>query len=88
MTQGPTEIYSLMAQQLILDIVINLSNGESIDLDSLKSLANEMTSQAVSEENYEFTRNELKSKCLTDLKGMTSKPAVVTVENNLVEAKT
>ncbi len=87
MTQGPTEIYSLMAQQLILDIAINLNNGESIDLAALKSMANEMTAQAVSEENYEFTRNELKSKCLVEIKGAPSKPAEVIIENNLAEAK-
>jgi len=92
MTQGPSDIYSLMAQQLILDIVINLNSGESIDLNSLKSLANEMTSQPLAEENFDAVRDELKRRCLVELMGSPSnveepKPATTLSDKASQEAK-
>jgi len=81
-----------MAQQLILDIVINLNSGESIDLNSLKSLANEMTSQPLAEENFDAVRDELKRRCLVELMGSPSnveepKPATTLSDKASQEAK-
>ena len=86
MTQGPTDVYSLMAQQLILDVSINLENGESIDLNSLKSLAKEMTKETITDENYDLIRNDIKSKCLVELKGVPSNSKKAIDDKQLVEA--
>ena len=86
MTQGPTDVYSLMAQQLILDVAINLENGESIDLNSLKSLAKEMTKETITDENYDLIRNDIKSKCLVELKGVPSNSKKAIDDKQLVEA--
>ena len=86
MTQGPTDVYSLMAQQLIIDITINLENGESIDLNSLKSLAKEMTKETITDENYDLIRNDIKSKCLVELKGVLSNSEKAIDDKRLAEA--
>ena len=74
MTQGPADTYSLMAQQLMLDIVLNLTNGEAVDLSNLKTQANEFSKQITKDENFDRVRDELKTKCLVGLMGVPSKP--------------
>lgn len=80
MTQGPADTYSLMAQQLMLDIVLNLTNGESIDLSNLKNLANEFAKQVKKDEDFDRVRNELKAQCMVELKGVPSKLAETDAE--------
>jgi F-type H+/Na+-transporting ATPase subunit alpha len=68
-TQGPSDTYSLMAQQLALDIVLNLQDGESLDMSALKLNVREYALKVTGDENYEQVRNELKTRSLIALKG-------------------
>lgn len=66
--QGPTETYSVWAQQLMLDIVLNLEEGLRLDIDSMKAQANEYGNKIKSDENFAKICDELKTKCLVELK--------------------
>lgn len=69
LTQSPSETYSLMAQQLMFDLVLNLEESENLDLNSLKLNAEEFAKQVKKDEDYESVRDQLKLKCIVELKG-------------------
>jgi F-type H+-transporting ATPase subunit alpha len=71
------ETYSLMAQQIMLDIVLNLSPGESIDIASMKLAIHEYSTKVDADESiYDQTREEVKAKFLVQKSAETSeKPA-------------
>jgi len=75
LTQSPTDVFSLMAQQLMFDIVLNLEDGEDLDLSVLKISANESAAGIKKDEDYDNVRNLLKDKCLVKLKGVAATPA-------------
>ncbi len=77
LTQSPTDTFSLMAQQLMLDIVLNLADGEELNINTLKLKANEFAAKVTSDEAYEATRDQLKAQCLAQLaaKHDAAKPA-------------
>lgn len=68
LTQSPSDVYSLTAQQMMLDIVLNLEDEAVLDINAMKMSANEFAGKATSEEQYEPLRDELKQKCLVELK--------------------
>ncbi len=69
LTQGPNETFSLMAQQLMFDIVLNLDIVESLDVGKLKQKANEYGLKIIKDEDFEKIRDKLKSECVDKLKG-------------------
>jgi len=69
LTQSPSETFSLMSQQLMVDIVLGLVDGEEIDLNALKLHVNEYAAKVTSDEDFDKVRDELKAKCLIELKG-------------------
>jgi F-type H+/Na+-transporting ATPase subunit alpha len=69
MTQSPSETFSLLAQQLMLDLVLNLEAGEDLDLNMLKQQAGAYAAQIKKDEDYETVRDQLKAQCLIELKG-------------------
>jgi F-type H+-transporting ATPase subunit alpha len=69
LTQSPTDTYSLNAQQLMFDIVLNMADGEQMDLNNLKLNSNEFGAKITKEEDFNQVRDELKKKCLIVLKG-------------------
>jgi F-type H+-transporting ATPase subunit alpha len=75
LTQSPTDVFSLMAQQLMFDIVLNLEEGEDLDVSILKISANESAAGIKTDEEYDSVRNLLKDKCLIRLKGTAATPA-------------
>lgn len=75
LTQSPTDVFSLMAQQLMFDIVLNLEEGEDLDISILKISANESAAGIKADEEYDNVRNLLKDKCLIKLKGVAATPA-------------
>lgn len=80
LTQSPSDTFSLMAQQLMFDIVLNLGDGEELNLDVLKKEANKYAAQVTADEGYEGVRDQLKTACLIELKGVpaaTKAPAPV-----------
>lgn len=70
MTQKPTEVFSLMAQQLMLDVVLNRADGDMIDVDKLKEKANEFAGKVTDDkdETYENVKNQLKAESVVELK--------------------
>lgn len=76
LSQTPNETFSLTAQQLMLDLVLNLPDGENLDLKALKANANDFAARVTGDDNYEEVRDELKQTCIIELKGMpTTTPA-------------
>ncbi len=69
LTQSPSETFSLMSQQLMFDLVLNASENEELDLNALKLHVSEYAAKVTSDENYASVRDELKAKCLVELKG-------------------
>lgn len=64
LTQGPTDTYSLMSQQLIFDIILHLGDGEDVDVNALKVNAAEFAKQVKGDEDFDKARDGLKAKCL------------------------
>jgi F-type H+-transporting ATPase subunit alpha len=64
LTQNPSDMFPLMAQQLMLDIILNLSAGEELELEALKLNAIEFAKQVTDDKVYESVRAQLKSKVL------------------------
>lgn len=69
LTQSPSDTFSLMAQQLMFDLVLNLGDGEELNLNALKQNANKYATQVGSDEAYDGVRDQLKAACLIELKG-------------------
>jgi F-type H+-transporting ATPase subunit alpha len=70
LTQSPTDVYSFMAQQLMLDIVLSSEPEEQLDVLKLQKNSNEAAEKVTDDkdETYEKVRNELKAKCSVELK--------------------
>ncbi|MDL2363465.1 MAG: sodium-transporting two-sector ATPase [Patescibacteria group bacterium] len=69
LTQSPIETFNLTAQQLMFDLVLNLADGEQLDISAMKINANEYSKKITKDEEYDAVRDELKAKCLIELKG-------------------
>jgi F-type H+-transporting ATPase subunit alpha len=81
LTQNTGETYSLMAQQLMLDIVLDLAEGEQLNVEMLKKISNEYAAKVKKDEDYEAVLKELKAASLIELKGAHTvpiKPAAAT----------
>lgn len=74
LTQSPSDTFSLAAQQLMFDVILNLSDTEDVDLSTLKIKANEFAAKITKDEEFDAVRDELKKLCLIEIKGA-SKPA-------------
>lgn len=61
MTQIPGETYTVLAQQMMLDVVINPQNGASVNIPALKKAASEIASKAKEESDYEQLLQMLKN---------------------------
>lgn len=70
LSQSPSDTYSFMAQQLMLDIVLNVGDNEQIDTGALKLHAEEYAKKVTKDEEYEQVRGELKAKCQVEIKGV------------------
>lgn len=66
--QAPGETFTLMAQQMMFDIILNVSDGESIDLVALKKNVQEIA-KTTTDENYDANLAQLKAQSLVQLKG-------------------
>lgn len=69
LSQSPTQTFSLGGQQLMFDIILNLADGEDIDLNTLKLSANDFGAKIKNDDDFDSVRDELKKKCLIVLKG-------------------
>ena len=70
LTQSPTQVYSFMAQQLMLDIVLNSEEQEQLDVAKLQKQVNEYADKITddSDEAFEKQKAELKKQCTVELK--------------------
>lgn len=68
MTQSPTDTYSLMAQQIMLDIVLHADTSVPLDISTLKLNVTEYAAKVTSDDVYEQVRDELRAKCMPEAK--------------------
>lgn len=75
LTQGPTDVYSFTAQQLMLDIALNVEDGVVIDINQLMLHVNDIATamENDSDEAYEKAKAELLTKATVELKGTPKK---------------
>lgn len=60
LVQSPGDTYTLIMQQLMFDIILNLEDNEKIDIDSLKLHAKELGNTKINDENYQQEKEKLK----------------------------
>lgn len=63
-TQSPNETFSLLSQQLMFDIILNLRPNEDVDISSLKTNVAASMAKIKKDEDFDAVRDELKAKCL------------------------
>ena len=70
LTQSPTQVFSITAQQLMLDIILNRDDKDQIDVAKLQKHSPEAAAKITDdkEETYEAAKNELKKQCVLELK--------------------
>ncbi len=68
LTQAPGETFSVMSQQLMLDIVLNLGDNELLDINALKVSVSTYAVTVKDEKTYQSARAALKQKSLLELK--------------------
>ncbi len=68
LSQAPNDTYSLMAQQLMLDIVMNSEDSSLLDLHNLKAQANSFATKVTNEQDYDKVRDMLKAGSTLELK--------------------
>lgn len=75
LTQSPSDTFSITAQELMLDIILNLEDGAVLDIPKLKNKVIEYALQIKEDAQFEAVRDKLKSECVVELKGSTSAEA-------------
>lgn len=68
LNQGPSDTYSFMAQQLMLDIVLNTDPEVKFDVDAIKANVREFATKVTKDEEFDKVRDELLAKCKVELK--------------------
>ena len=68
LTQSPSDTYSLTAQQLMMDIILNVEDGETLDIGSLKLKVGEFAAKIEKDEQFDKIRDELKKATKVELK--------------------
>lgn len=66
--QGPNDTYHLLAQQLMMDIVLNAGENEKVDVDNLKTEASSYAEKIKDDKDYDKVRDDLKKKTQVALK--------------------
>jgi F-type H+-transporting ATPase subunit alpha len=68
LTQSPSETFSLMSQQMMFDIVLNLGSDEELDISRLKAEVADYASKITEDGDYDAVRDQLKARCLIKLR--------------------
>jgi len=67
--QKPTETFNSMAQQLMFEIVLDVAEGEMLDMQALRALAPDFATKVKEDDsNYDSVKTELKAKSLMEIK--------------------
>lgn len=67
-TQSPNETFSLMSQQLMFDLVLNLGTDEGLDINLLKTNVSAFADKITKDADYDVLRDQLKATCVMKLK--------------------
>jgi F-type H+-transporting ATPase subunit alpha len=90
MTQTPTDTYSLLSQQLMMDIVLHSDSEIPLDIGNLKLNVADYAAKITSDDLYDQFRDELKTKCAPEPPKPAveeKKPEVAPVEEDKHESK-
>lgn len=68
LTQAPGDTFSLMSQQLMLDLVLNVDDGFALDIKKMKTQVNELALKVTTDEQYDATKAELKKSVVSEIK--------------------
>ena len=68
LTQGPTETFSLIAQQLMLEIILTANDPSLLDVSALRLSVRERAEKVKDENDYKKILEELKEKSTMELK--------------------
>ncbi|MDQ5972630.1 MAG: Sodium-transporting two-sector ATPase, partial [Patescibacteria group bacterium] len=68
LTQAPGETYSVMSQQLMLDIVLNLADNEVLDIRKMKTEVGALVGGVKDDATYSTALTALKQKSLLEIK--------------------
>ena len=69
LTQAPNTAHSLLAQQMMFEITLDLKDGEMLDMSTMRLIANEIAEKVNQDDsNYEERKNELLNKSLLEIK--------------------
>lgn len=66
LNQVPGERYTLVAQTLMLDILMNLDEKQSLNLEALKQKANETAATITADDQFEKVRDDLRNQSLLE----------------------
>jgi F-type H+-transporting ATPase subunit alpha len=83
LTQSPSDTYSFMAQQLMLDIILNLPDGDTLDVSALKLNVSEYAAKVTGDDVYDKIRDELKAKAVVELKGAPTEAPAKTEDQSM-----
>ncbi|GAC1388170.1 MAG: F0F1 ATP synthase subunit alpha [Candidatus Saccharimonadales bacterium] len=89
-TQSPSDTYSLIAQQLMMDIILNAEDNLELDINALKLNIIEYAARVTKDEEFDSIRDELKAKCVIQLMGATPaapRPASADAAHNSNDSK-
>ncbi len=75
LTQGPGETFSLMAQQLMMDIVLNIEEGVELDVNTLKLHVRDYAAKITADDQYDGQRDQLKALCVKRPEPAVAQPA-------------
>lgn len=87
MTQSPTDTYSLLSQQMMLDIVLHADTAVPLDISNLKLNVAEYAAKVTSDELYDQFRDELKARCMPEAAPPPEPAKVDTIEEKAEPAK-
>ena len=68
MNQAPGETYSIIAQELMLDIVLNLTEAQVLNMKTLKELVGGYAGQIAKDEDFTKIRDQLLKEALVEIK--------------------
>lgn len=66
MTQAPSDTYSLLAQQLMMDIVLNADDNDELDINALKLKSTDAAKSITKDDQYDQVRDNLKNQCIAN----------------------
>lgn len=68
LNQGPGDNFSLLAQQLMFEVILGAEQGSILDIEAIKEYSNEISATITDDESYEKARKELIAKSTVEIK--------------------